>query len=156
MPRSSLPVLVFALLAVIGACKASSVQALTSTKHPAAERAPSRILVLMFPGVGDEGETYVDHGFVQLLQADREVDVVTVDAHRQYFAGRTLLARVEKDVLVPARRRGYTRIWIVGISMGGVGALLTARHFENDIDGLILFAPYLGHAGVIALSLIHI
>jgi alpha-beta hydrolase superfamily lysophospholipase len=126
------------------------VPALNWTKHPDGEAGPSRTLVLMFPGVGDDGETYVRHGFVQRLQAVRTVDVVTVDARRQYFAGRTLLARIEKDVLVPARRQGYAKIWIVGLSMGGAGALLTARHFEHDIDGLVLFAPYLGHARVIA------
>jgi alpha-beta hydrolase superfamily lysophospholipase len=140
------------LLFVLGAvsCKASGVPALTWTKHPAVEEEPSKTLVLMLPGVGDDGETYVRHGFVQRLQASRAVDVVTIDAYRQYFGGRTLLARVEQDVLVPARQRGYAQIWIVGISVGGTGALLTARHFENDIDGLVLFAPYLGHARVIA------
>lgn len=145
-------ILAFALLCMLGAasCKASGVPALTWTKHPAVQEERSKTLVLMFPGVGDDGETYARHGFVQRLQAVRAVDVVTVDAHRQYFAGRTLLARVEQDVLAPARERGYAEIWIVGISMGGAGALLTARHFQDDIDGLVLFAPYLGHARVIS------
>lgn len=152
-PRScAASILAWTLLLLLGAasCKASGVPALTWTRHPGIEAEPNKTLVLMFPGVGDEGETYVRHGFVQRLQATRAVDVVTVDAHRQYFAGRTLLARIEQDVLVPARQRGYAQIWIVGISMGGAGALLTARHFENDIDGLVLLAPYLGHARVIA------
>jgi pimeloyl-ACP methyl ester carboxylesterase len=150
MPRSfAPPILTFALLFVLGAasCKASAVPPVTWTEHPgSANKEASKTLVLMFPGVGDEGETYVHHGFVERLQAAREgVDIVTVDAHRQYFAARTLIARIGRDVLAPARQRGYAQIWIVGISMGGAGALLTARHFENDIDGLILFAPYLGH-----------
>lgn len=141
------------LLLMIGAtsCRASAVPALTWTRHADPDdKVAGRILVLMFPGVGDDGESYVDHGFVESLQDERRgVDIVTVDARRQYFGARTLLARIEKDVLVPARRRGYAQIWIVGLSMGGAGALLTARHFERDIDGLILFAPYLGHRRVI-------
>jgi pimeloyl-ACP methyl ester carboxylesterase len=155
MPRSfDLPILGFTLFFVLGAasCKPSAVPPLGRTKHPdSTNEGASKTLVLMFPGVGDDGETYVDHGFVQRLEAAREaVDVVTVDAHRQYFAARTLLARIGRDVLAPARQSGYSQIWIVGISMGGAGALLTARHFENDIDGLVLFAPYLGHRRVIA------
>jgi pimeloyl-ACP methyl ester carboxylesterase len=149
--------LAFTLLFVLGAasCKASGVPALTSTKHPAIEGKSSKTLVLMFPGVGDDGETYVDHGFVQRLQATRAVDVVTVDSYCQAFGSRKLLARVEQDVLAPARQQGYEQIWIVGISVGGTGALLTARHFENDIDGLVLFAPYLGHARVIGSIVAH-
>lgn len=150
-PPALVAAVMLVLVLAIG-CRASAVPPLTWSRHPdEADGKASHTLVLMFPGVGDDGDAYVDQGFVERLQAARKgVDVVTVDARRQYFAARTLLARVDKDVLRPARQRGYTRIWIVGLSMGGVGALLTARHFGNDVDGLVLFAPYLGRHRIIA------
>src|SRR5688572_6489262 len=98
MPRPfALTIKAAALLLVLEAssCKASDVPPLTSTLHPdTPEKNASNVLVLMFPGVGDEGEAYVDHGFVQELQAARKgVDIVTVDAYRQFFGARALLAR---------------------------------------------------------------
>ena len=39
---------------------------------------------------------------------------------------------------------------MVGISLGGFGALLYAREHPGDIHGLVLLAPFLGHARSIA------
>ncbi|MCA9685587.1 MAG: alpha/beta hydrolase, partial [Myxococcales bacterium] len=105
---------------------------------------PASTLVIMLPGAGDRVGTYDEHGFVELMhQSGMAVDILEVDAHYGYYRSRTLLERMEQDVLAPNRGR-YQEIWVVGISMGGIGALLTAWTFPEDIDGLILMAPYLG------------
>src|SRR2546421_725237 len=49
----------------------------------------------------------------------------------------------------PARQAGYRRVWLVGISMGGLGALATAQQHEDDIEGILLLAPFLGDEEVI-------
>jgi pimeloyl-ACP methyl ester carboxylesterase len=77
------------------------------------------------------------------------VDMLEVDAHMGYYKSRTLLERMEHDVLAPNRDK-YEEIWLVGISLGGLGALLTAWTYPEDIDGLILMAPYLGRRKTLA------
>ena len=46
--------------------------------------------------------------------------------------------------------RGYTRVWMLGISLGGLGALSYARAYPRDVQGVILLAPFLGTTGLIA------
>jgi pimeloyl-ACP methyl ester carboxylesterase len=48
------------------------------------------------------------------------------------------------QVIEPARRRGYREIWIAGASLGGLGALMYDQTFPDEMDGLVLLAPYLG------------
>jgi pimeloyl-ACP methyl ester carboxylesterase len=47
-------------------------------------------------------------------------------------------------VVLPARSRGYREIWLVGISMGGIGALSYMVHYPGHIARALLLAPYLG------------
>jgi len=111
------------------------------SKSPPSERT----LVIMLPGLGDEPEDYVANGFLDDMRLrGREVDVVVVDAHLGYYRKRELLTRLRHDVFEPARTEGYRSIWIVGISMGGMGALLSAREFDEQVDGVVLLSPFLG------------
>jgi pimeloyl-ACP methyl ester carboxylesterase len=50
----------------------------------------------------------------------------------------------------PARREGYREIWLVGVSLGGMGALAHARDYPEATTGLILLAPFLGTRGTVA------
>ena len=53
------------------------------------------------------------------------------------------------NVIGPLVARGYRELWIVGVSMGGHGAVAYARSYPERIKGLLLFAPYLGPGDVI-------
>ncbi|HEX4445811.1 MAG TPA: hypothetical protein VH044_03720 [Polyangiaceae bacterium] len=106
---------------------------------------PTKCLVVFLPGFGDDANSYVDHGFPDAFKTHGlSVDSVTAGATYGYYSRRTLLTRIEEDVLGPARARGYQQIWIVGISMGGLGALLLAKDQDPNIAGIYLMAPYLG------------
>lgn len=110
----------------------------------------ARTLVVMLPGMGDEPEAYAEHGFLEdMRRRGLEVDVVSVGAHLGYYTRRELLPRLREDVFEVARARGYRSIWVVGISMGGLGALLTAQEFEDQVDGLVLLSPFLGRRNAI-------
>ena len=74
----------------------------------------------------------------------RPCDSVAVNLHFRYYGDGGVSELVWEDVLAPAIARGYDEIWIVGISMGGLGTLLTAREHTRHIDGVILLSPYLG------------
>lgn len=106
---------------------------------------PAQTLLVMLPGAASLPEEFLREGFVDALRERRlAVDVVLVDAHPGYYKDRTVLERLQADVIVPARAKGYRKVWLVGVSLGGLGALIQARAQPFDSDGLMLLAPYLG------------
>jgi pimeloyl-ACP methyl ester carboxylesterase len=110
---------------------------------------PPRCLVVFLPGAGDHAETYEEHGFVQAVRAHGlAADVIAADATMGYYFRGELLPRLHDDVLAPALARNYDHVWFVGISMGGMGALMTARAFPGLASGVVLLGPYLGDAAL--------
>lgn len=112
--------------------------------------ARQRCLVVMVPGFLDGPDAYVEHGFPRdLSDAGSPCDAVMVDLHYRYYGSPGVADIVYEDILVPAAARGYEEIWMVGISMGGLGALLTAEAHPEMIDGIILLAPFVGERSVL-------
>ncbi|MFK7985102.1 MAG: alpha/beta hydrolase [Sandaracinaceae bacterium] len=104
----------------------------------------SSCLLVFLPGIGDRAESFDREGFVEEAQrADVGCDLALVDAHFTYYLYQNVVRRVANDVLVDARAR-YDNIWLVGISIGGYGAMLTARAHPELVDGVILLAPMIG------------
>ncbi|MGH7231379.1 MAG: alpha/beta fold hydrolase [Nitrospiraceae bacterium] len=109
-----------------------------------------RRLIVLLPGIDDTKEDYEFHGFAEPVQRrGLSVDLVAVDAHYGYYANRTVLERLKHDVIAPARDKGYREIWLAGISLGGLGALLYAREHPGDIAGIVALAPFLGDSRII-------
>ncbi len=136
--------LVSTFFCLVSACAGELDSPIPTASYPKVEGEPARALVIMLPGAGDRVGAYDEQGFVSAMrESGMSVDMLEVDAHYGYYKSRTLLERMEQDVLAPNRGK-YDEIWIVGISMGGIGALLTAWTYPDDVDGLILIAPYLG------------
>ncbi|HEV7856414.1 MAG TPA: alpha/beta hydrolase [Herminiimonas sp.] len=106
----------------------------------------SAVLIVFLPGAYDKPQDFVDHGFVRALR-DRHVaaDVVMVDMHVGYYTADQAVERLREDIVLPAQQKGYAHIWLVGISLGGYGALLYSRLYANDIAGLFLMAPFMGN-----------
>ena len=112
--------------------------------------AQARGAVVLLPGFGDRPSAFADHGFVTALAAAApRFDVFGADAHFGYYRKRTLLDRLDQDVVGPLRARGYREIWLVGASMGGFGAVAYARSHPERVRGVMLFAPYLGPKDVL-------
>src|ERR671936_813894 len=84
-------------------------------------------LVVFLPGIGDFAEDFERQGFIAALAASG-------------LAAGALAV----DVVLPARERGYREVWLVGISMGGLGALSYVVHYPDHISRALLLAPYLG------------
>lgn len=78
-----------------------------------------------------------------------EIDLVAADAHLGYYRDRSVVVRLREDVVRPARATGYREIWLVGASLGGVGALLYARDHAEDLSGVFALAPFLGDKALI-------
>jgi len=108
------------------------------------------VLVVMLPGAYSWPTDFIDQGFVSRLQAQQfAVDVVIADAHLGYAENGTLLERVRDDVLLPAQRDGYRRIWLVGISLGGFASLGVLMRQPNAIEGVLTIAPYVGQPALL-------
>lgn len=106
---------------------------------------PSESLIVMLPGGGDECADYMKHGFIKALRDyGIRADAIAVDAHYGYYRERNLLPRLYHDVILPARQKGYKNVWLLGISMGGLGALLYAQQYPDTIQGVVVLAPFLG------------
>ena len=109
-----------------------------------------KVLLVMLPGATHKPEDFVRQGFIRALrQRKLPVDTVMVDAHLGYYLERNLVERLTEDVIVPARGRGYKRIWLMGISLGALGALIYACEHPEDIAGVVVLAPFLGVRGTI-------
>ena len=106
---------------------------------------PANTLLVLLPGSYSVPEEFEQEGFVQAVHDHRlAADLLLVDAHVGYYHRRTIVDRLQADVIVPARARGYRHIWVAGVSIGGLGALLHAEAQPGELDGLVLLAPYLG------------
>jgi pimeloyl-ACP methyl ester carboxylesterase len=102
-------------------------------------------LLVMLPGSYSLPEEFQSEGFVQIARAHQLLaDLRLVDAHVGYYQSRRVIERLAEDVIRPARAQGYGQIWLVGISIGAVGAMLYADAHPEDVDGVVLIAPYLG------------
>ena len=107
--------------------------------------APATTLVVFLPGRGGSLADFDRHGFIAALrEAGVNTDTIAVDAHLGYYIKRTVIERLRADVLVSARQRGYRRIVLVGVSLGGLGALLCEREHPGEVDAIVLLGPYLG------------
>ncbi len=125
----------------------------TTTAESTAPPAEKCALVLL-PGTFDQPKDFARHSFDTILsQRHPSMRIVAADAHMGYYRKRSVIDRLSEDVVGPLREDGY-RVWIGGISLGGLGTLLFAKMQEGNpglaIDGLVTIAPYLGEEELIA------
>lgn len=107
-------------------------------------------LIVFLPGRGNRASEFEKQGFINAIrEAGVSADAVAVDAHTGYYYRQTLLERLRTDIILPARAKGYRQIWITGISIGGLGALLYAQKYSGTVDGIFAIAPFLGDKEVI-------
>jgi len=110
----------------------------------------ARGVIVLMPGFGDRPAAFADNGFVAALaRRAHAFDIYAADAHFGYYRKRSLLERLEHDVIGPLRARGYREIWLAGASLGGFGAVAYARSHPEGVRGVMLFAPYLGPKEVV-------
>jgi len=143
MPHVRLALLLLLILA--GCASRPPVVPLRTIAEPSPCATPPDTLLVLLPGSYSLPEDFQRQGFVRTVrEAGLAADVLLVDSHTAYFEDRSILVRLHEDVVLPARARGYRRIWFAGISLGAVGSMLYADEYPQYLDGVVVLAPFLG------------
>lgn len=114
------------------------------------DHTPGKRLLVFLPGLGDVVDDYEIYGFIDAVRGRGIIaDMAVADMHLGYYLKRTAAERLRQDVILPAQQCGYQEIDLIGISLGGLGALYYSLHCPNDIAQVFLLAPYLGERRLI-------
>jgi pimeloyl-ACP methyl ester carboxylesterase len=113
--------------------------------HLATPGEHGQCLFVFLPGRRDRASDFDRRGFITLAQRRIPgLDCVAVEATLGYYVNGSLADRLQREIIDPARALGYRKIWLVGVSMGGLGAFFHERVYPGEVNGLILLAPFLG------------
>ncbi len=146
IPRSlvKLGVLMLSVLLPAG-CVPPAKAPMETVYFTASDPARNQVLLVFLPGKGDRPQSFEAEGFVEAVRkAKLPVDMMGAYAHLGYFLGKTFPGRFREDVIRPAKRKGYEQIWLIGVSLGGLGALWYDGKYPGEVAGLVTLAPYLG------------
>jgi pimeloyl-ACP methyl ester carboxylesterase len=143
--RLALAVSLFAIVATLVGCAPSrNPDAPIATLLVPAQQ-PAKRLVVILPGRADDLKALRGSGMSEAIQqAWPDADVLYAEVTLDYYMAGRAPERLHEEVIAPARTRGYREIWLGGASMGGMGVLMYERLRPGELDGLVLFAPYLG------------
>jgi hypothetical protein len=116
-----------------------------------------KTLIVFLPGAREVPEDLVREGFVKAVR-DRHIqaDMKILDSHYAFFTKLEIVDRLETEVMIPARAKGYSQIWFTGISLGGFGTLIYGASQSKAkvpdpkkmYDGFFVMAPYMGEKKV--------
>ena len=107
-------------------------------------------LIVFLRGMGGSHEDFERYGLVkEVVNRNLPFAMAAPNAHFGYYSERTLVERLHADVIQPAYNAGYRDIWLVGVSMGGLGSLLYLREYPEHIKGVVLISPFLGYRQIV-------
>jgi len=124
---------------------------ITCLRHNAPSGGGDRVLLVMLPGVGIEAKEFADSGMVAAVHArGLSVDVIAARPDLDLYLDGDIDGALHRSLIAPALAQGYKRLWFLGISLGGMGALLYTSAHAAHVEGLVLLAPFLGTQGTVA------
>ncbi|MDE2439572.1 MAG: hypothetical protein KGP14_01005 [Betaproteobacteria bacterium] len=100
-------------------------------------------LLVLLPGAYMTPEHYAEHFFPRVAQRGLALDLMAVDLGLDAISVGEAIPGILEQILLPARR-DYRRVWLGGISLGGLLALSLNADYPGTVDGLCLIAPYPG------------
>lgn len=100
--------------------------------------------VLLLPPAYARPEDFLREGFADAVRArGLDLDLELIEVRLKSVSDRSVLTQLD-ELIVAARTAGCHTVWLGGISLGAYLALACAERRSHTIDGLCLFAPYLG------------
>lgn len=155
-PRAGRRFVLIALLALqcLGGCSTMLAPPPTVPMPALSYRADNTVrqrnLLVLLRAYGEDNTVFAEQGIIDDIFSRRlPFDVIAPNAHFGYYRSRSIEDRIKQDIIDPARRQGYERIWLAGFSMGGLGCILYLRKYPNDVDGILLTGPYLGGRSIL-------
>jgi len=107
-------------------------------------------MIIFLRGRGGSHKYFASEGLIDDIKTRKlPFDMVAPDAHVGYYYGETLVPRLKADIIEPAKAKGYEKFWLVGFSMGGLGALMYTRQYPEDVEGVCLISPFLGYDDIL-------
>ena len=105
----------------------------------------------MLPGAGIEAAEFAAQGMVAAVHEQGvAADIIVAQPDLGLYLDDGVTEALHRAVVEPARAQGCRRIWLLGISLGGMGALLYASAHAEEVEGIVLLAPFLGTKGTMA------
>lgn len=132
------------ILLVLTSCAASGdiSKPIPAAFYPAPQE--SRRTVVMLPGIADGLQALQDRDVAALIQKTwPHADVVLTGLTLPFYKQGKAAQRLHDEVIQRYRKKDLP-LWLAGISLGGMGALLYDRQYPTDAAGLLLMSPYLG------------
>jgi len=119
--------------------------------HYPAPGGRTKNLLVMLPGAGMAAEDFFTNGLIAAVH-DRhpQVDIIAARPALDLYLDGDVAAALHSAVIAPALAQDHEHIWLLGISLGGMGALLYAALHQANVAGILLLAPFLGTPGTIA------
>jgi pimeloyl-ACP methyl ester carboxylesterase len=146
--RDTLSALLLVAVPILLACCAINRTGLVpvpTIAYPDRPAGRSSTLIVLLPGRRSHIGDFDRERFVAMArERGVDADLIEADLHLGYYLDGTYSTRIGDDVVGPARASGYERIWIVGISLGGSGAIGFAREHPDVLAGVVLLSPFLG------------
>jgi hypothetical protein len=103
-----------------------------------------RSLLVLLPTMGGKGSHYETQGFLdEVWERGFEASMEVVDVKPSLYLGSKIVELLKTEVIEPAKTEGFEEIYLVGISLGGHGALLYATNYPEDVDGIVILAPFI-------------
>lgn len=112
---------------------------------------PHPLLVLL-PGGYMRAQDFLTYGFFDAVRkiGRMPIDIIAADTGMEAYLDGSVVSRLHDEALAPILSKGARRVWLAGISLGGLGALLYAQAHPEQIEGLLLISPFIGTRGVVA------
>ena len=103
-----------------------------------------RSLVVLFPTMGGKGSHYETQGFLdEVWERGFEASMEVLDVKLSLYLRGKFVELLKTEVIEPAKTEGFEEIYLVGISLGGHGVLLYATEYPEDVDGIVILAPFI-------------
>lgn len=137
--------LLFLLLALLPSCNVLPRAAPAPVATIEAGKRGAKELVVFLPGRWSRIEEFEREEFFTIAARKwPQARLVAADLHLGYYKNRSMAKRLHDDIIGPARKSGVETVRIVGISMGGLGALIYDTGYPGQADELILLSPFVG------------
>jgi pimeloyl-ACP methyl ester carboxylesterase len=117
----------------------------------AAPSGSARPQLVLLPGAYMRAQDFVAHGFIDAVRrTGQPIDIIAADTGMECYLDGSIVERLHAEVVQPNLSAEIRRIWLAGISLGGLGALLYTQAYPDLVEGLLLMSPFIGTRGAVA------